>query len=75
VSIIQRLLDKIRTKPPIIETAWGPVPERQRRQAETNCRLDPAKRAAVLAVLVKEAKGDEEAGRLEFKRRFPRGGL
>jgi hypothetical protein len=74
MALIQRLLDKLKRKPPVISTAWGDVPEKARLQAETNLRLDPAKRASVLAILVKEAKGDEEAGKREFRRRYPRGG-
>jgi hypothetical protein len=75
MSIIQRFLDKLRRKPPVIPTPFGaPVPERYRVQAETNMRLDPVKRSAVLAVLIREANGDEEAGKREFRRRYPLGG-
>lgn len=74
MSIIQKLVDKLRRKPPVISTAWGPVPERVRLQAEANMRLDPAKRADVLAILIREAKGDVEAGKKEFRRRYPNGG-
>lgn len=77
MSIIQHLLDKLKLKrkPPVIDTAFGaPVPEKMRLQAETNLRLDPAKRDAVLAILIREAKGDTEAGKKEFRRRYPRGG-
>jgi hypothetical protein len=91
MALIQRLLDKIRRKPLPSRLAGSPgdilidsgmgtdapvyVPEGARLQAEANMRLDPAKRAAVLALLTKKAGGDEEAGRKEFRRRYPRGGL
>jgi len=74
MSLIQRFIDKLKGKPPVIDTLWGPIPERARLQAETNLRLDPDKRAQVLAILIKEAKGDIEAGKKEFRRRYPRGG-
>jgi hypothetical protein len=82
MGIVQRLLDKFRrtghpsAPPPVIHTKFGaPVPEWARAQAETNCRLDPHLRARVVSLLIKEAGGDEEAGRAEFRRRYPKGGL
>jgi hypothetical protein len=78
MALIQRILSLFRRTPPpppVIHTKWDPVPERWRRQAETNLRLDADKRAAVLAILTKEAGGDEEKGKAEFRRRYPLGGL
>lgn len=77
MSLIQRFLDKLRRKrsAPVIETTWGPVSEKARLQAETNLRLDPAKRARVLDVIVKECGGNLDAGIAEAKRRYPRGGF
>jgi len=82
MSRIKKLIEKFKGNPmvnvpppPEIMTAWGPVPESARLQAETNMRLDPAIRQNVLNVLIKEANGDVEAGTREFKRRYPNGGL
>ena len=78
---IKKLIDKFKGNPtvnvpppPEIMTAWGPVPESARLQAEANMRLDPIKRQNVLNVLIKEANGDTEAGKTEFRRRYPNGG-
>ena len=76
MSIIQKLIEKFKHHPPVIDTAFGAtVPEWARLQAETNMRLDPSLRYRVLNVLLKEAKGDMEAATREFKRRYPKGGL
>lgn len=76
MSIIKRLIDKIRRRPaPVIDTKWGPVSEKARAQAATNLRLDPARRARVLEVIVREMGGDVEAGLREARRRYPEGGF
>lgn len=74
MSIIQRLIDKLRRKrsAPVIETTWGPVSESARAQAETNLRLDPSLRTRVLEVIVKECGGNLDAGIAEAKRRYPK---
>jgi len=75
MSIIQKLVDKFRSKPPIIETQWGNVTEKYRSQAEINLSLDPEKRRLVLEVITRECGGDEAKGLREARRRFPRGGF
>lgn len=76
MDLIRRFLSLFRRKPPVISTPFGsPVPERWRRQAETNLRLDPAKREAVLAIIVKECGGNVMAGLREARRRYPKAGF
>jgi hypothetical protein len=75
MSIIARFIAKLRRKPPVIDTTWGPVSESARAQAETNLRLDPALRMRVLDVITREMGGDLDAGIAEAKRRYPRGGF
>lgn len=77
MSIIQRFLDRIRRKrkPIEIPTKWGPVSERARGQAAENLRRDPARRAEVLRIVVREMGGDEEKGLAEARRRFPESGF
>jgi hypothetical protein len=75
MSIVQRLLNRFRRKPPIIDTTWGPVSESARAQAETNLRLDPALRMRVLEVITREMGGDIEVGMREARRRYPQGGF
>lgn len=76
MSLIRKFLDKIRRRPPVIPTKFGaPVPEWARKQAETNLRLDPEKRKAVLAIIVRECGGDEAKGLAEARRRYPLGGF
>lgn len=77
MALIQKFLDKIRRKPapPIIETKWGVVSERARGQAAENLRRDPARRAEVLRIVVREMGGDEEKGLAEARRRFPESGF
>jgi hypothetical protein len=71
MSLIRKFLDKLRPKPPVIETPWGAVTESARAQAATNLRLDPAKRAMVLGIIVKECGGDAAKGLAEARRRYP----
>ena len=71
MSIIQRFIDKLRRKPPRIDTVWGLVSERARAQAATNLRLDPIKRAAVLELIIKEVGGSRKKGIAEARRRYP----
>ena len=72
MSIIDRLLAKLRRRDPIIiETPHGNVPEWARRQAAINMRNNADLRARVEAVLIRDAKGDVEAGKAEFRRRYP----
>ena len=75
MSIIARFIAKLRRKPPVIDTTWGPVSESARVQAETNLRLDPALRMRVVDVITREMSGDLDAGIAEAKRRYPRGGF
>jgi hypothetical protein len=75
MSIIARFIAKLRRKPPVIDTAWGPVSESARAQAETNLRLDPALRMRVLDVITREMGGDLDAGIAEARRRYPQGGF
>lgn len=75
MSLIRRFLDRIRRKPPILTTTWGPVTEKARRQAEINLSLDPAARRAVLDVITREVGGDRTKGLAEARRRYPKGGF
>lgn len=70
MSAIRRFIDKLRNRPPRIDTPWGQTTEWARKQAAINMRLDHAKRDAVEAMLAEEM-GSVEAGIKESKRRFP----
>lgn len=83
MSLIQKLLDKFRRKPPTLQTQWGPVTERWRQQAEVNLSLDPAKRDAVLRIIAREMNATDYPGDVnqlarvvkEARRRYPLGGF
>jgi hypothetical protein len=72
MSLVQRLLAKIRKPAPIlIETAWGPVTESARRQAAINMREDANLRLRVENLVIKECGGDILKGQAECRRRYP----
>ena len=56
---------------PVIMTQWGPVTESARFQAALNMREDPEIFARVLAIKVRECRGDEIRGLAEMKRCYP----
>jgi hypothetical protein len=70
VSLIGKFIDKLRNRPPRIDTPFGPVTEWARRQAAENMYLDPVKRTGVEIILAGEM-GSVEAGKKESRRRFP----
>jgi len=70
VSLIGKFIDKLRNRPPRIDTPWGQTTEWVRKQAAINLRIDHAKRDAVEAMLAEEM-GSVEAGVREARRRFP----
>lgn len=72
MSIIGKLQAKWKTKREeiVILTPWGKVSETARAQAAANMKADPAKRAAVEALLAKQL-GSVAAGLAESRRRYP----
>jgi hypothetical protein len=70
MSAIRRFIDKLRNRPPRIDTPFGPVTEWARRQAAENMYLDPVKRTGV-EILLAEQLGSVEAGIKESRKRFP----
>jgi hypothetical protein len=78
MSLIQKLIDRFRRKPPTLPTQWGDVTEKYRRQAEINLSLDPAKRDAVLRIIAREISAPDYLDvRVieEARRRYPKGGF
>ena len=69
---IRQWLSSLKTKPPVINTAYGePVTESMRLQAALNMRTDPAIKFRVIDCLVKQFGGDEKRGMEEARRRYP----
>lgn len=81
MSIIQKLLDKLRHRQPQSDIAWrsdiviqtpdGIVPERWRRQACVNMRLDPVKFREVEAIVLRECGGDWEKCKARMRASYP----
>lgn len=61
--------DRLKKKPPVIMTQFGPVTEYARKQAALNMRDDPECKARVEKILVAEL--GVETGMLEARRRYP----
>lgn len=55
----------------VIHTDFGPIPEKFRRQACINMRLDPHKFLEVERVILRECKGDQELARRIMRERYP----
>lgn len=55
----------------VISTAFGPVSEVARHQAEMNMAADRALRNRVEAAVIKECGGDSRRGMAEARRRYP----
>jgi hypothetical protein len=61
-----------RKKPPVVQTQWGPVTEKYRKQAALNMAADHDLRQRVVDLLQKQMKdGTPEAALAEAKRRYP----
>ena len=60
-----------RTPPPIIDTPWGPVTESARLRAAMNMRRDPALRALIEEMVIREHGRGIAAGLAECRRRYP----
>jgi hypothetical protein len=72
VSLLAKLLDRLRSKPPVIPTKFGgPVTESARLRAALNMRDDEGLRHRVEEVIIKEFGGDIERGLKECRRRYP----
>lgn len=74
MSLIRDFIDRIRRKPPVIDTQWGPVTESARLMAAENIRRDPEVKARVeAAIAAKYYNGNLELARVHAKRVYPEG--
>lgn len=83
MSLIQKLINKLRRPRPeqtpdipwrediVIQTPDGPIPEKWRRQAIINMRLDPVKFREVEAIVLRECGGDWEKCRARMRASYP----
>jgi len=60
-----------RAKPPVLETAYGPVPEWARLQAAINMRNDPALRDTAIRMLAVQLRCGVADAMKEHRRRYP----
>ncbi len=71
MSLLQKFISRLKSKPPVVSTPWGPVTESARKQAALNMRDDPGLRMKVMTVLKQQMNLSEEDAMREMKRRYP----